>query len=58
MNHLMKRFGFLSTKYTGSLLNASWTAALIGICLDKYVKSSVGCLLSGANIASKSYTIK
>ena len=40
------------------LLNVSWTAMLIGMCLDKYVRSSVGCSLRGANIASESYTIK
>ena len=43
MNRLIKRFEFLSIKYAGSLLNVSWTATLIGICLDKYVRLSVGC---------------
>ena len=57
MNRLIKRFGFLSTKYIGSLLNVSWTAMLIGICLDKYVRSSGGCSLSGGNNVSKSYTL-
>ena len=58
MNRSIKRFEFSLIAYTGSLLNVSWKATLIGTCLYKYVRSSIGCLLSGANIASKSYTIK
>ena len=53
VNRLIKGFGFLSTKYTAPLLNVSWTATLTGICLDKYVRLSVGCSLSGGNNTSK-----
>ena len=58
MNCLIKRHAFSLTKYTGSLPNVSRIVTLIGVYLDKYVKASVGCLLSGLNMASKSYTIK
>ena len=64
MNRSTKLSGFLSTKYTGSYslslssLNVSRTATLISMCLDEYVRSSVGCSLSGTKLASKSYTKK
>ena len=58
INHSIKRSGFSSTKYTDSLFNVSWMETRTGVCPVKYVKLTMGCSLSGDNIASKSYTIK